>query len=399
MRTSRQEEHASARDQRAVLILGEQVKFSTFHAFMLGDVKGVAGDHLLEGQRIGGTHRAAIADELTLIRAADELGFDTCWLREHHFTDYGFLPNTMTMAAHVAGVTERIRIGTAVITLPLHHPVRVAEEVALVDVLSGGRVDVGIGRGYQSIEFDAFGVPLAQARSRTDEAIRLLRALWTEDAVHHQGTWPLDGVRLQPRPVQAPHPPLYYASVNSDSIIHYAKQGIPFIVDSTVQTSQLAVLADTWRDVARAHGHPADDAELVAVRYVWLDDTDDAARDYVASTPKVTSLATDSRIRPVDKDGNIAAGYEYWDKGWHGRDLAYYSHDLDWNDRWIAGTPDRIVEQLRHLGDIGIRNVCCVFGLSATPPSTDDVRARMARFARDVMPAFQPAGRRPGSAS
>ena len=362
------------------------MKFSTFHAFMLGDVKGVAGDHLLEGQRIGGTHATAIADELSLIRAADELGFDTCWLREHHFTDYGFLPNTMTMAAHVAACTERIRIGTAVITLPLHHPVRVAEEVALVDVLSGGRVDVGIGRGYQSIEFDAFGVSLGEARDRTDEAIQLLRALWTEESVTRRGTWPLDDVCVQPRPVQAPHPPLYYASVNPDSIIHYAKQGIPFIVDSTVRTSQLAIFADTWRDVARAHGHRhAGDAELVAVRYVWLDDTDDAAREYVANTPEVTSLATDTRIRPIDKNGNIAAGYEYWDKGWHGRDLDYYSHDVDWHDRWIAGSAERVIEQLAHLDEIGIRNVCCIFGLSATPPSVDIVRQRMARFARDVI--------------
>jgi len=147
-------------------------------------------------------------------------------------------------------------------------------------------------------------------------------------------------------------------------------------------------MADLWRDVARAHGHRVDDAELVAVRYVWLDDTDDAAREYVAGTPTVTSLATDARIRPVDKDGNVAAGYEYWEKGWHGRDLHYYRHDVDWDDRWVAGSADRVLEQLEQLEAIGIRNVCCVFGLSAAPPSTAVVRERMARFARDVIPAM-----------
>lgn len=365
------------------------MKFSTFHSFMLGDVKGVAGDHLLEGQRIGATHASAIADELQLIRAADALGFDTVWLREHHFTDYGFLPNTMTMAAHVAALTERVRIGTAVITIPLHHPVRVAEEVALADVLSGGRIDVGIGRGYQSVEFEAFGVPLSEARARTDEAIELLRALWTQDSVHHEGRWSLNGVGIQPKPLQAPHPPLYYASVNVDSISHYAAQGIPFIVDSTVRTSQLEVLADLWRTTARANGHDVDSAELVAVRYVWLDDTDASARVHVAESPKVTSLATDTRIRPVDRDGRVAAGYEYWEKGWHGRDLDYYSHDADWDDRWVAGDVDRVVSQIEHLDSIGIRNVCCVFGLSATPPAPEVVVERMGRFARDVMPRFQ----------
>lgn len=365
------------------------MKFSTFHSFMLTEAKSVAQDHLLEGQRIGQTHHGAIADELALIRKADELGFDTCWMREHHFTDYGFLPNTMVMAAHVAALTERIRLGTAVITLPLHHPVRVAEDIALVDVLSGGRVDVGIGRGYQSVEFDTFGVPLAEARERTDEAIAVMRAVWTGDNVNHKGRhWNFEGLRLQPRPVQQP-PPLYYASINSDSIIHYAQQGIPFIVDGTVRTSQLAVLADTWRSVARAHGHNPDDADLVALRYIRLDDTEDAARDHVARSPKVTSLATDSRIRPVDKDGNIAAGYEYWEKGWHGRDLAYYSHEADWEDRWVAGTAERVIRQLRDLEAIGIRNVCCTFGLASVPAPRHEIEDRMARFAKEVMPELR----------
>ena len=280
------------------------MKFSTFHSFMLTDAKGVAPDHLLEGQRVGATHHRAIADELALIRAADRLGFDTCWMREHHFTDYGFLPNTMTMAAHAAALTERIRLGTAVITLPLHHPIRVAEEIALVDVLSGGRVDVGIGRGYQSVEFDAFAVPLDEARARTDEAIEVLRALWTQDRVDHHGRfWDFDGVHLQPKPVQQPCPPIYYASVNIDSISHYAAKGIPFIVDSTVRTGRLAELADLWLGVARAGGHDAPAGDLVAVRYVWLDDSDDDARDYVARAPKVTSLSTDPRLLPAAKTG------------------------------------------------------------------------------------------------
>jgi alkanesulfonate monooxygenase SsuD/methylene tetrahydromethanopterin reductase-like flavin-dependent oxidoreductase (luciferase family) len=310
-------------------------------------------------------------------------------MREHHFTDYGFLPNTMTMAAHAAALTERIRLGTAVITLPLHHPIRVAEEVALVDVLSGGRVDVGIGRGYQSVEFDAFGVPLHEARDRTDEAIDVLRALWTNDHVDHRGRfWQFEGVRLQPRPLQQPCPPMFYASVNVDSISHYAAKGIPFIVDSTVRTTRLAELADLWHGVARSHGHTAAH-ELVAVRYVWLDDSDDAARDYVSRVPKVTSLSTDPRLLPRDKGGRIARGYEYWEKGWHGRDLAYYDHEPDWHDRWVAGNADRVTEQLRALQSMGIGNVCCVFGLEASPTPPDEIERRMARFAREVMPAFR----------
>jgi alkanesulfonate monooxygenase SsuD/methylene tetrahydromethanopterin reductase-like flavin-dependent oxidoreductase (luciferase family) len=218
----------------------------------------------------------------------------------------------------------------------------------------------------------------------------VMRALWSTDEVNHEGRhWTLEGVRLQPRPVQRPHPPLYYASINSDSIVHYAQQGIPFIVDATLRTSQLAVLADTWRSVARAHGHNVEGAELVAQRYIWLDDTDEAARHHVAQSPKVTSLATDSRIRPVDKDGNIAAGYEYWEKGWHGRDLDHYSHEADWEDRWVAGTQERVINQLRELDAMGIKNVCCIFGMSAVPAPREGIEDRMARFAKEVIPELR----------
>ncbi len=365
------------------------MRFSTFHAFMLTDAKGQNG--LLEGQAVGRSHHAAMGDELSLIRAADELGFDRCWMREHHFTDYGFLPNTMVMAAHAAAVTERIRLGTAVITLPLHHPVRVAEDVALVDVLSGGRVDVGVGRGYQSVEFDTFGVPLDEARGRTDEAIDVMRALWQGAPVAHRGRfWQFDEVRVQPAPIQQPHPPLYYASISTDSITHYAAKGIPFIVDSTVRTSRLAELADLWRGVARANGHRDVGADLVAVRYVWLDRDDAAARDYVAAAPAVTSTRTDPRLRPLRRDGTVAAGYEYWDKGWHGRDLAYYDREPDWSDRWVAGGPERVIEQLRALHDVGIRDVCCVFGLDRVAPPRREIERRMELFARLILPEFSP---------
>jgi len=139
------------------------MKFSTFHAFMLADAK--VGGAVTEGPGFNTSPAQAIQDELELIEYADELGYDTCWVREHHFTHYGFLPNTMTLLAHAAARTERIRLGTAVVTLPLHHPIRAAEDAALIDVLSGGRLELGVGRGYQSIEFNAFGIALSEARA------------------------------------------------------------------------------------------------------------------------------------------------------------------------------------------------------------------------------------------
>jgi alkanesulfonate monooxygenase SsuD/methylene tetrahydromethanopterin reductase-like flavin-dependent oxidoreductase (luciferase family) len=363
------------------------MKFSTFHAFMLADAK--VGGAVTEGPGFNTSPAKAIQDELELIEYADELGYDTCWVREHHFTQYGFLPNTMSLLAHAAARTERIRLGTAVVTLPLHHPIRAAEDTALIDVLSGGRLELGVGRGYQSIEFDAFGIPLSEARARTDESIEIMKRLWTaEGPLDFEGRFfQFSGVQLQPKPLQRPHPPIHYASISPESIVHYATMGIPFIVDPTGTTGSIATLAHAWRETAEECGH-APDGDLVACRYVWLAPTNVAARDYVDNAPPVTSLSVDPALTPRKRDGSIAEGYEYWERGWHGRTVDHYAAEADWDDRWIAGDVERVVSGIRALERMGYANLCVIFGLDAAPAPVPEIKRRMALFAREVMPAF-----------
>lgn len=114
---------------------------------------------------------------------AEELGFDSVWLPEHHFSVYGMLGDTLTMAAAISQRTTRIKIGTAVLTLPLNHPVRVAEQAALVDVLSSGRLLLGLGRAYQPPEFAGFGVPAEQSRAMFEEGLEIIRRVFTEEKV------------------------------------------------------------------------------------------------------------------------------------------------------------------------------------------------------------------------
>jgi alkanesulfonate monooxygenase SsuD/methylene tetrahydromethanopterin reductase-like flavin-dependent oxidoreductase (luciferase family) len=364
------------------------MKFSTFNAFMLVDAK--LGGAVPEGQGSGTTPAQAIQNELELIEHADVLGYDTCWVREHHFTQYGFLPNTLSLLAHAAARTERIRLGTAVVTLPLHHPIRVAEDVALVDVLSGGRMELGIGRGYQSIEFEAFGIPLNEARARTDEAIDAMRLLWSSDhPVNFKGEYfNFENIELQPKPVQRPGPPIHYASISAESIVHYGSKGIPYIIDPTGTTSSLANLAQAWSSAAVEHGHPAT-GDLVACRYVWVAPTDDSAREYVGQAPQVKSLAVDPSLTPRNSDGSIAKGYEYWEKGWHGRTKDHYASNVDWDDRWIAGNPERVVKQIKELEQMGYTNLCVIFGLDVNPSSVAELKQRMSLFADEIMPAFR----------
>jgi alkanesulfonate monooxygenase SsuD/methylene tetrahydromethanopterin reductase-like flavin-dependent oxidoreductase (luciferase family) len=360
------------------------MRFSTFHSFAIHAGAGGVTDAELSSSFHDVAHGEAIFRELERIRLADELGFDTVWLREHHFTDYGFLANTMVMAGHVAAITKQVRIGTAVVTLPLHHPIRAAEDAALVDVLSGGRLTLGVGRGYQAVEYNAFGVPLDEARERTDEALAILRKLWTEPRASHRGRFfSFDEVRLQPKPVQRPHPPLIYASINAASVAHYAKQGVPFMVDSTLTFDQLEGLAAVWAQAEACRDGVSETAGPVALRSVWLAPSLAEAKAYVESRPKVASVAYDPSLAPIRKDGQVARGYEYWKAGWHGRDLDHYNAVEAWDDRWMAGDAERVIERIRGLEALGYKDICVIFGHGL---DWAEERRCMELFAREVMP-------------
>ena len=127
------------------------------------------------------------AESLEQIRVGEDLGFDSVWLAEHRFTAYGEMPDTMVFAAAAAAVTTRVRIGTAVVVLPFHNPIRLAEQVAMVDVLSGGRLDFGVGRGYQAGEYRGFNIPMDESRTRFEEVLDICVGLWTQDGFSFDG--------------------------------------------------------------------------------------------------------------------------------------------------------------------------------------------------------------------
>ncbi|MDH3755261.1 MAG: LLM class flavin-dependent oxidoreductase, partial [Acidimicrobiia bacterium] len=127
------------------------------------------------------------AEVLDQISWADDLGFSCAWVSEHHFTEEGYLPSVFSAMSAMAMRTTNMRLGTSVLLAPLHHPLRLAEEAAVVDAISGGRLDLGLAPGYRVAEFEAMGVPKAERGSRTDETIELLIKAWTEDRVEHDG--------------------------------------------------------------------------------------------------------------------------------------------------------------------------------------------------------------------
>jgi probable F420-dependent oxidoreductase len=144
---------------------------------------------------------------------AEQLGFDSVWITEHHFVEDGYTPSVLTIAAAIAARTSRIRIGTWVLLLPLHNALRVAEDAATVDILSNGRLDLGMGLGYRVEEFAAFGVDRRQRGRIMDEGVELIRRAWTEDRVTFAGRfYNVRDLNVTPKPVQRPHPPLWLAA-------------------------------------------------------------------------------------------------------------------------------------------------------------------------------------------
>src|SRR5579883_3203810 len=177
----------------------EPMKFSTFHLF---------------SHPPGWTFRQIYDHELQIIRWGDELGFDTAWVAEHHFRTYGTLPNVLGLLMHLAGITRRIRLGTAVVIMPFHNPLRVAEDGAMVDLLSGGRLNFGFGRGYQSAEFAGFGLSMDDTQAKTDEAIEIVLRAWSGEECSFEGNYyRIPSLHVVPVPVQRPHPPLFVGSI------------------------------------------------------------------------------------------------------------------------------------------------------------------------------------------
>ncbi|MFI6450972.1 LLM class flavin-dependent oxidoreductase [Streptosporangium amethystogenes] len=352
------------------------MKFSTFHLF-----------HRFDGQ----SFKDVYDYHLELVELAEELGFHGVRLAEHHFRDYGVVPNLFTMLAAMAARTERLRLGTGIVVLPLHNPIHVAEEAAMVDVLSGGRLELGIGRGYQSFEFEGFGIDLAEARDRFNEALEVILGLWGSPVFRHEGKFYRTGteVELAPRPLQTPFPPIHVAAVSPETVTMYAERGLPILADPAAPFRKVVKAAETWRTTAELAGHDATGHELVVARSVYVAATAEQAREDQAGFEAGfdRSRIFNEKSAPIDpRTGKAAQGFEYYqDRYLKGGSV---SNDFRWEQLEVIGDPERVIGQIRLLRDAGFANLLCDFG-STRPMPLEKMKKVMRFFAAEVMPAFK----------
>ena len=265
------------------------------------------------------------------------------------------------MLAYLAARTQNIRLGTAVVVLPWHNPVLVAEQAATLDLLSGGRVDFGVGKGYRQAEFDGFCIPIAEATERFDEAMEIIRKAWTSEGrfSHHGKRWHYDNIVVEPEPLQRPHPPLWLAAGSHDSVRRAAREGYNLLLDQLAQVDQIIQRIAIFREECEKH----------RPRLRSQHGGDRRAPLQMIHSESEREQAYETRKRVVSVIGDLAR-----DK------LADRIED---DTAPLLGTPDEVIARLKQLEAGGATNILLV----DPNASVGNLRA----FAREVMPAFRPA--------
>ena len=293
---------------------------------------------------------------------ADKLGFDHLWFSEHHFLEDGYLPAFQPLAGAIAARTTQIRISNDIALLPLYHPVRLAEELAVLDHISNGRMEFGIGMGYVPKEFEAFGVPLKNRVSMTDEAIEILRLAWKDEPFSFKGKrYELSNINVYPKPVQPLGPPLWIAAMKEPGALRAAR----FETNLLPQGRREDVL-DPWRNELKAQGKDPNDYRVGIIRSVYV--TDDKERDW-----------------PVIREA------ERFRMGVYNTFMAETPDEYGWGSgdgipqNVIIGTPSEVISQLKAFIDAyGITDIAT----SGLPPGVDPefMANNLERLAREVIP-------------
>ena len=338
------------------------------------------------------THPDIIHRELEQIEWTEELGFDQVWFTEHHFIDYGLSVDPATLAAAAASRTRRIRIGLAAAILPFHHPVRLAEQMALVDIISRGRLDVGVGRGNRPAEFAGYRVPQEESRERFEEAVEIVQRAWREERFSFEGRYfTFKDVRVIPKPLQQPHPPLYQVCVSKDTIEGCALRGWPMLNSWLRGTiDPLVTQRDTYVAALQKAGRSA--AEIAdrlkhwgVSRQIYVADTDAQA----LAEAKDAEMWYQDSLRRFMIPERIEDVHPSLQEGF--RRQAALLANISWEalvrETLAFGSPETVARHVEDMRRLGVGQLLCWMNFGGLPQAK--IRRSMELFAREVMPRFR----------
>jgi alkanesulfonate monooxygenase SsuD/methylene tetrahydromethanopterin reductase-like flavin-dependent oxidoreductase (luciferase family) len=341
----------------------------------------------------GRSDASVVGEHLAMGDLAEPLGFDSLFALEHHFTGYAMSPAPTQLLSYFAGRTKRIQLGTAVIVLPWHDPVRVAEQIALLDILCGGRCVFGFGRGAASVEYEGFRIPMGEARPRFVEAAQIIVKALANDSFEHQGEFfQIPRTSIRPRPISHPERRFHASAVSPDSAEIMAKLGFGILMVMQNEWPKAAEDIARYREIATAAGH-APRPPIILTNVCCAESRDEAhARAFKYLGQKWQSI--DDHYHFSDGHLSTVKGYESYGK--MAKTYAKIGESAETKQKatdfyvsiQIVGTPKDCLDKIGELQRLtGLEHLVTEYSFGAMPHEEAEVNMRL--FADKVLPVLQ----------
>jgi alkanesulfonate monooxygenase SsuD/methylene tetrahydromethanopterin reductase-like flavin-dependent oxidoreductase (luciferase family) len=290
------------------------------------------------------------------IDVMERTGYDAVWLAEHHFSTYSVCPSIHIMGTHIAARTERLRIGTAVSLAPFYHPLRLAEEVALLDVLSGGRVNWGAGRGFDATEYRNFGVTRDESYPRFRETVDVVLEAWCNERLSYHGDFfDFDDVEVLPKPLQQPHPPVWLASTSPEAVAWSAQHGFTILMDPHAAHRDIAIKRALYQEELEKAGHSMEGRDIPMARNIALGRTQAEAEEVARGGARFMfgnylPPGGVGGVQPAaEKTVPPGSGGDIWEP--RQADASADPVEKYVNEVVICGTPEKVIDDLQELAE------------------------------------------------
>ena len=334
----------------------------------------------------GGSEHDAFRDAFDLVDKAEEQGVDSVWLAEYHFNPGRVLASPVTVSSAISARTKRMRIGMAVLLLPLGDPIRIAEDIATLDHISDGRVEFGIGRGTFPNVHEGFRVPFSESRQRFDEALEVILKAWTSEKFSFQGEYySYNELEVTPKPYQNPYPPIHVGVTSADTFPLMGRMGYPILINPSrvFSLSELKPYIQEYRQEWEAIGHEGE--AKVGLRVpIYVSET----KEQAYSEPRESALFSKERL------SNRVAEYAHHSdgtKGWEEQAERIQAMDYDdWlRDKVAYGTPGAVLDRLGRLKEeLGLDKVMFEVNFGSLIPHERQLKS-LKLFTEQVMPQLR----------
>ena len=326
-------------------------------------------------------------DILKGARLGDELGFDSVWVTEHAFSEHGIISSPHSLLAAIAAQTTRVTVGVAVTVVPWYHPIRMAQDLATLDIISQGRLIVGAGRGYQKREFDGYGIDISESRERFVEGMDIAIRAWSQERLSYQGKfYNIPDVMVVPKPVQKPHPPIWMAVTQSPESLEIAVQNRWSLITVGGATSgadpeEEHTLISLYHSKMVANGVAPEDISVAVVRNLHVAESDEEA--LALMKPRLLWAADINAFlrAPVASMAGRLRGYEHY-----GQDPFTDTEMVARRMQEMVGSPEKVNTAI---GDLQSKKITHMFAnLDAGGLPYEQVESSLRLFASKVMPNF-----------